>query len=257
MLNRSDVTYIYDGTFNGLLTCIFESFEKHETPFNIAPADSPVGFLISPKEIKTDEIKAQRVVKGIISHMGGRGMEMVEDGYYTCLPDKELVILDFVKMGMRLGECVCDMLAVPIVSTLQKAITHFHREKHLLTGFIRFSEHNGVLVSKIDPKNRVLPKMAQHFCDRYRNETFFIYDATHKEGLLYNNSKAYIIPIDDYIQPDADESELQARDLWKLFYDTIAIKERYNPVCRMSHLPMRYRHNMTEFTHIQENKMLS
>jgi len=37
------------------------------------------------------------------------------------------------------------------------------------------------------------------------------------------------------------------RDLWRRFYDTIAIEGRYNPKLRMTHMPKRYWGTMTEF----------
>ena len=44
-----------------------------------------------------------------------------------------------------------------------------------------------------------------------------------------------------------DETEARYRLLWKRFYDTIAIKERENPRCRMTNMPKRYWNTMTEF----------
>lgn len=44
-----------------------------------------------------------------------------------------------------------------------------------------------------------------------------------------------------------DETEASYRILWKRFYDTVAIKERYNPRCRMTNMPKRYWGTMTEF----------
>lgn len=44
-----------------------------------------------------------------------------------------------------------------------------------------------------------------------------------------------------------DEAEARYRLLWKRFYDTIAIRERENPRCRMTHMPKRYWGTMTEF----------
>ena len=35
--------------------------------------------------------------------------------------------------------------------------------------------------------------------------------------------------------------------LWRGFCDTIAIKERLNPKCQRTNLPLRYRSDMTEF----------
>ena len=29
---RTDISYCYDGTFDGLLSCVFESFDKKELP---------------------------------------------------------------------------------------------------------------------------------------------------------------------------------------------------------------------------------
>ena len=44
-----------------------------------------------------------------------------------------------------------------------------------------------------------------------------------------------------------DEAEARYRLLWKRFYDTIAIRERENPRCRMTNMPKRYWGTMTEF----------
>ena len=47
-----------------------------------------------------------------------------------------------------------------------------------------------ILGSEIEPKNRVLPILRGHFCARYQNEKFFIYDRTHHEALFYAAGKA-------------------------------------------------------------------
>ena len=43
------------------------------------------------------------------------------------------------------------------------------------------------------------------------------------------------------------QEELDFRRLWRQFYDTVAIEGRYNPRCRMTHMPKRYWAHMTEF----------
>ena len=35
--------------------------------------------------------------------------------------------------------------------------------------------------------------------------------------------------------------------MWRSFYHTISIEGRYNPNCRMTHMPKRYWGDMTEF----------
>ena len=49
----------------------------------------------------------------------------------------------------------------------------------------------------------------------------------------------------DLDQPD--QAELECRALWRKFYNTIAIESRYNPKCRMTHMPKRFWGDMTEF----------
>ena len=34
-LHDADVVYLYDGTFEGFLCCVFESFAQHEIPFAV------------------------------------------------------------------------------------------------------------------------------------------------------------------------------------------------------------------------------
>ena len=44
------------------------------------------------------------------------------------------------------------------------------------------------------------------------------------------------------------EDEKQLQKLWKLFVDTIAIKERVNPKLQRQMLPLRFRKYMKEFS---------
>ena len=47
--------------------------------------------------------------------------------------------------------------------------------------------------------------------------------------------------------PEAGAEERRYQDLWRRFYDTIAVEGRINPQLRRGNMPMRYWPNMTEF----------
>ncbi len=245
MHSQSDPVYNYDGSFEGLLCCVFESYDKRETPLDILPHGSGPQ-LFAGMTIPTDLAKASRVLASIPHKIGPLALNLVRHAFLTCLPQKELYILRFLRLGYRHGPKVTDMLTDEVVNTLYKAVNHLNRESHLLKGFIRFSVFNGVLVGEIGPKNYVLPLLTQHFCDRYPGERFLIHDKTHGMGLIYQPYQAKIIPLADLELPEADEDEQAFRALWRLFYDTIAIEARYNPRCRMGHMPKRYWDFMTE-----------
>ena len=246
MPDRSNVIYLYDGSFEGLLCCVFKSFEKKELPVDIQQEDTYQPSFFEEKNIPTDFSLFRRVKNGIIQKISPDAYDLVRNGFDTCHPQKERLILDFVRLGLKNGKKVMDMLGNETVSALQKAVLHLFRESHQLKGFVRFSIVDRVMVATIEPKNFVLPYLAPHFCDRYPLEVFMIYDKTHAHALIYQPKKWVITPIDDYLEPSADESEQQIRYLWKLFYDTIAIRERENPRCRMSHMQKRYWSHLTE-----------
>lgn len=244
---QSDVVYRYDGSFDGLLCCVFESYDQKEIPLNILSLDAEELLLFPARKIPTDPQKAQRVLRSIPAKIGPAALAFVRHVFLTCLDQKELYTLLFLRLGYQHGPAVMNMLTNDVVSTLQKAVKHLSNESHLLKGFLRFSIINNVLVGEIEPKNYVLPLMATHFCERYPEENFLIHDRTHAMALVYKPYKAAIIPLTTLEMAEADEEEQKFRQLWQLFYNTIAIKERYNPRCRMTHMPKRYWQCMTEF----------
>ena len=46
--------------------------------------------------------------------------------------------------------------------------------------------------------------------------------------------------------PPASPEEVAFRRMWKRYYDTVAIAQRENPVCRRTHMPKRYWNWLTE-----------
>ena len=76
------------------------------------------------------------------------------------------------------------------------ALRHLGGELEKLRGFVRFSDYNGILGGEIEPKNRVLPLLANHFCSRMAGESFFLYDRTHRELLLYTKGQRRIVPVE-------------------------------------------------------------
>lgn len=247
MLNRANVIYEYDGSFEGLLCCVFESYEKKEIPSDIVLADKHQVSFFPTRKILTDTEKSSRVLASIPKKIGNSALEFIEHSFLTCLPEKEFYILMFLRMGYSTGPSVMNMLSNDVVNTLFKAVKHLKNESHLLKGFVRFSSFNGWLAAEIEPKNYVLPLLKQHFCERYPEENFLIYDKTHGMLLLYEPYKASIISAENMELNEPTEEEKHFRELWKLYYNTVEIEGRRNPKCRMTHMPKRYWNYLTEF----------
>lgn len=247
MYQRSDLIYLYDGSFEGFLSCVFESFAAKQHPYDIICENLSQPSLMEEKWITTDFQKAERVLRGIGEKISADALYLVQNGFCTCYSQRELLLLDFIRLGFSRGRSVCDLLANKTVSELQKAVLFLKRESHQYLGFVRFSVHGDGLVSVIEPKNMVLPTIAPHFCDRYRNELFIIYDKTHRSALIHKPQQWAIVDIEDFIEPEADETERFYRELWGIYFDAIAIRERNNPRCQMNHMQKRYWNHLTEF----------
>ncbi|MEA4853612.1 MAG: TIGR03915 family putative DNA repair protein [Christensenella sp.] len=257
MPNRRDVVYYYDGSFEGLMCCVFESFMQKEIPLSLNAPDCRQMTLFPTKEIQTDEAKAHRVLRSIPQKICPEAAWFIRRAFLTCLPEKERYILLFLHKGFQNGAKTMRMLADETVNTLDKSVRNLGNEAHLLSGFIRFSIYGQVMAAQISPKNFVLPILGPHFAQRYPDESFLIYDSTHEMALTYEQERLNIRPVEDFSMPAPTEEEQQLQKLWKMFYRTIAIEGRYNPRCRMSMMPKRYWQNMTEFADDYKNTDLT
>ena len=240
-----ELCFTYDGSLAGFYCCVHESVYEKQLPLAIC-ADGDEAPMLLQKRVPTDAEKAVRVRNAVATKIGARTLELVESVYLTHLQNKELHMLRFLLRGFREGGQITQMLSDPDIAALLAAEKHLGRERHLLLGFIRFSDYDGKLVATIKPKNFVLPAIRGHFVGRFPNEDFLIYDRTHKAALLYENKKSRILFIEELPAFEVSPEEERYRALWKQFYHTLAIEERYNPICRRTHMPKRYWSEMTE-----------
>ena len=247
MPQRTDVTYQYDGTLDGLLCCVFESFERKEEPHDIFPYDQPQCTLWPVRVIPTQPEKALRVWASLDKKISPAARELVVRAFLTHLPQKELLILRFLRLGFCHGGQVTQMLGDETVMTLTRAVKNLWNEAHHFLGFIRFSQNNGALTAVISPKNHILPLIARHFADRYPQEDFLIYDDIHKMALIHKKEgKMDIFPAEDFVPPEAGAEERYIQSLWQAFHQAIAIESRRNPRCQMTLCPKRFWAHMIE-----------
>lgn len=246
----SEVVFQYDGTFNGFLCCVYESYVHKEFPIAFT-GDEDCCSLYEVRYVPTDQAHAQRVYRSIvrISHPAAG---VLQRAFLTEMEDKECRLYALIQKLYREGPGFLRNRSDSVYYPVAKAIRHLNGELEKLRGFVRFSDYHGILGGEIEPKNRVLPLLRRHFCDRYANESFFLYDRTHRELLMYANGKSRILSVDQLTLNPPDEEEIQYRVLWKRFFDTVSIEARYNPRCQNTFLPKRYRSCMTEFQDIGE-----
>jgi len=249
-----ELTYTYDGTFEGWLCCVGESYESKEIPSRIrATHNSGIinnsiaeESLFYAKRIVTVRDKAARVRNGITTKIGTEFLRLLERSFCTCRPDREEEMLLFTHKGFRYGMQILNLRQDPLIRNIHKGLRDLGREIDKWYGFIRFSDVQGILVAVIGAKNNVLPFIAPHFTDRFRKERFMIYDENYKMALVYRPGRCAVIPMERFAMGNVGEEEKLYRRLWKNYYEAIEIKPRHNETCRRTLMPKRYWDYLTE-----------
>jgi probable DNA metabolism protein len=243
---KRDIVLVYDGSLECFFTCLFECFKNKEEPFDIIDAKITQPFLQPVFYIKTDIQKAKKVYDSINSKLGQDGFHFIRNAFFSCVNQKEMRLLHFILRGYKYGPKVFDMIDDENVLSLTKAVKFLINEARLLSGFIRFSDYDGILAAEINPKNQIFFILAPHFIDRMPRQDFLIYDQTHKTLCAYIKGKCSIYEIDEFQIPQNSLKEEKYKDLWKKLYDSLSIKERENLKLRQNNLPKRYWKNMVE-----------
>ena len=242
----SECIYEYDGSFSGLLCCIFDSYTRKERPVSILETGREQISLYASHAVETDTGHAKRIWESVRIRSAAAA-KLIRRAHLTCLPEREMRIYRLVCRLYREDPAFLKNPTDPDLYPLHIAVRHMGTELEKLRGFVRFSEFDGLYAAEIAPKNRVLPALRRHFCERFADQDFLIYDRTHKEALVHCRGRWIITPLDSFTMAKPGRSEAAFRRLWKTFYDAIAIRERTNPRCQRGNLPLRYRSDMTEF----------
>lgn len=246
-LRDAGIVYCYDGSFEGFLCCVFESFARHEMPFAVWTPAQETATLFPVLQVETDPARARRVFASFRPRLGPEAERLVTRDFLSGREDREECLLRFLDFAYAVGPGAVRRYGHPDVAPLYEMQHSLDWEVDKFQGFVRFEEHGGMLGAVIHPKNYILPLLRGHFCARFPEEDFLIYDAAHGAALLYRGHKAELLELAAPFEmpaPDARERELQA--MWKKFYDTLAIDARRSERGRMTHCPKRFWADLTE-----------
>ena len=252
------ISYLYDGSFYGLLTVIYESYYSHTIPVNISQAlgasDSQESFLTTYKLINTDSEKAEKVYNAILHKICFQALDNLYLAFLSSIKGKELIIYNYIKLGFNIGKAIDSHLYTQEVSDLHKIVKKVTKEVHAMSGFIRFTYINNFYYATYKPDHNISELIAPHFADRFADQYFIIHDIRRNIAIIYDTK--------EWILTSFYESELQElstfdeeltsnnnicyEKLWKEYFVNIAIKQRRNERQQKRSMPKRYWENMLE-----------
>lgn len=243
--------YLCEDSFEGIMTAVYDAWASRLGHDNVRLAlDGEYNLVLFSEytRVETDMQKAEKVAR-TLKKLSWEVFMCVYRAAMSMDGDKADRIYRFIILAVRDGARVLDELHVPAVKDVFAMASKVKTEAHRFLQFIRFRElENGVLFSRIDPKSQVITLVAPHFEDRLPGENWLIYDATHSLAALHVRNAPWLLTREvEMGEMLSSDQQGDYEELWKIFFNTIAIEGRKNPRCQRNMLPVWYRKNMLEF----------
>ena len=91
-----ETIYRYDGSFEGFLCCVFESYVNKESPAAFQTAEDLNPTLFPIQWVESNEAHAQRILRSI-NRRSAYALELVEKGFLTCAEEREMMLYRFIR----------------------------------------------------------------------------------------------------------------------------------------------------------------
>ena len=241
-------TYFFDGTKNGLLTCIFESFYEKRIPDDVTTECVQCGLLDEIVTIKTDNEKAERVYKCL---KNCKTKYLVSDFNLTFRSGEKKrfkVLFDYLNVAISNKNIdVSKAFALPEIQAFTDLKNRIYTETHRFKGFLRFMEtEKGFYYACYEPDNDITELLVSHFTARLQSP-FIIHDIKRNILALCDGKRYKILNGgDNGVTVFMSESEEIFLDLWQQYYKSINIEERKNLRQMRNYMPERYWKNLSE-----------
>lgn len=242
--------YVFDGSFNGYLCCVFEAFERKE--FYVTPK---VLDMIEPnifnqqRQVMTVPEKSSRILKGIEKIIGKKDLNIF---YHNFLADQkgawEIGFRTIIRL-FKYGKIDIRDYGNPEILQIHKTIKQVSRERHRMKAFVRFvKSSDGLYTALIEPDLNVLPLIIPFFKNRFSDQDWLINDIRRNYGYHYDGREIHEVLTSENqeienpyaLELDLDSRETEFQHLWKTYFKSTNIEERKNIKLHLRHVPKRY-----------------
>lgn len=258
-------TIVYDGTYNGWLTAVFEVYEYKlgHVYFAKGPHINASAFA-PPHHVQTNDVKAARVLKGLEQKVSEETLKCIYKTFLSEIKHVEDTLLRFVQYVFASKQNVETDYSNNAVLFVTQTARKVHREKHRMEAFVRFQlTKDNLYYAVIEPDYNVLPLLIDHFEKRYADQRWLIYDTKRKYGIYYDLETVTYVSINfsssskstNSITSISDENEDLFQHLWRRYFSSVNIKARKNMRLHIQHMPKRYWKHLTEKMPLNSNQV--
>ena len=251
--------YIYDKTFDGLLTAVFDAYFRKTFPDALlSEGDALPLFCDELHTVVTDEEKAGRVWRGLQKKLSSTALACLAQCWLAEEPETPMLLFRYIRKAIDAPRSIETNFADPDVLEFSRMWKRVDWERIRMLQFVRFQKAaDGTYFAAVEPEKNVLTLITGHFKDRFADQCWLIYDIKRAYGYYYDLKEVrnvvfgedsreghLVTGILDESLMDKDEKLFQ--QLWKTYFKAICIKERLNPHKHRQDMPVRYWKYLTE-----------
>ena len=249
--------FLYDKTFEGLLTSVFEAYSRRTFPDALLAEGEPLPlFCDETFTVVSDEEKAGRVWRGLQKKLSASALSCLTQCWLAEEPETASLLFRYIRKAIDASRSIETNFADPDVLEFSRMWKRVDWERIRMLQFVRFQKAaDGTYFAAVEPEKNVLPLITGHFKDRFADQCWLLYDLKREYGYYYDLKEATEVRFEEKEAHllsgllgeelmDADEKLFQ--QMWKTYFKSIAIKERLNPKLHRQHMPARFWKYMPE-----------
>ncbi|MDB5009807.1 MAG: hypothetical protein JWQ06_596 [Mucilaginibacter sp.] len=178
----------YDGTFEGLLSAVFEIYERKLMQVKLQKGEwYNSALFVEALKITTSEVNANRVLKGLRQRLSPAAVQRLYIAHMAEMENEETTLIGYIRYVFDTPKNIEDDYGNKYVIRLSEIIRMVRREKHRMEAFVRFKKlKDETYYATIEPDFNVLPLLIKHFKNRYADQKWIIYDIKRNYGLYYD-----------------------------------------------------------------------
>ena len=184
------ILYLYDKTFDGLLSCVFFAYEQKRFPDAIlSESDQKPLFVDEQYYITTEKEKSQRVWAALEKKLSKIAQNMMFRVWLSELPETEMLLFRYICKNIDHSQRYEMNFGDEDVLRIKRIAMKIGGEAERLRMFVRFQETaDGIYFAPVEPQYNVLSLIVPHFKARYANQQWIIYDTNRNFGLFYDTN---------------------------------------------------------------------
>ncbi len=249
------LNYIYDGSFEGLLTAIYEAYYRYEQPENIlANENLQQNLLTKNVYIATDSKKAEKVYNSIRKKISSPSLQHIFHVFLSESEDIGTLIYRYLQFGWKVGKDVDRYLSDERVLPIHQISQKVAWEKHRMLGMIRFQNlDQNIFYAAYEPDYNITGLVAPHFSSRLADQHWMIHDLKRNIVAVYNQKEWVLTDMVLDTPMTTSEHEAEFQQLWKQYFKSVAIESRINPRLQRQYMPRRYWKHLIEMNERGQN----